>query len=56
MVDTDFYIPPEKRGRAAVVYRQDDDTGAQHPVKFRRYDTPPAYCGGGGGLISTADD
>ena len=26
------------------------------PVPFKRHDTPPAYCGGGGGLISTADD
>jgi CubicO group peptidase (beta-lactamase class C family) len=56
MVDTDFYIPPEKRDRAAVVYRQDQETGALSPVEFTRHDTPPAYCGGGGGLISTADD
>jgi CubicO group peptidase (beta-lactamase class C family) len=56
MVDTDFYIPPEKRERAAVVYRQNDATGALSPVEFRRYDAPPAYCGGGGGLVSTADD
>jgi CubicO group peptidase (beta-lactamase class C family) len=56
MVDTDFYIPPEKRARAAVVYRQDQQTGALSPVEFTMYDTPPAYCGGGGGLISTADD
>jgi CubicO group peptidase (beta-lactamase class C family) len=56
MVDTDFYIPPEKRDRASVVYRQDDATGVLSPAPFRRHDTPPAYCGGGGGLISTADD
>ena len=56
MVDTDFYVPPEKRDRAAVVYRQDEATGALSPVAFRRHDTPPDYCGGGGGLISTADD
>jgi CubicO group peptidase (beta-lactamase class C family) len=56
MVDTDFYIPPEKRDRASVVYRQDQETGALSPVAFARHDTPPAYCGGGGGLISTADD
>ena len=56
MVDTDFYILPEKRDRASVVYRQDDATGALSAVEFRRHDTPPAYCGGGGGLISTADD
>ena len=56
MVDTDFYIHPEKRDRAAVVYRMVEDTGALEPVGFRRTDTPPAYCGGGGGLVSTADD
>ena len=56
MADTDFYFPPEKRDRAAVVYRQDDATGAQNPVAFHRHDSPPAYCGGGGGLVSCADD
>jgi CubicO group peptidase (beta-lactamase class C family) len=56
MTDTDFYVPPEKRERAATVYSQDDATGVLHPVAFRPHDTPPAFCGGGGGLISTADD
>ena len=56
MVDTDFWIPPEKRDRAAQVYRLNKDlTGlevAPHPDR----DSPPSYCGGGGGLISTVDD
>jgi CubicO group peptidase (beta-lactamase class C family) len=56
MVDTDFYIPPEKRDRAAVVYRMVEATGALEPVNFNRADTPPAFCGGGGGLVSTAGD
>jgi CubicO group peptidase (beta-lactamase class C family) len=56
MVDTDFWIPSEKRERAAVVYRQDPKTGALDAVAFRRHESPPVYCGGGGGLISTADD
>jgi CubicO group peptidase (beta-lactamase class C family) len=56
MVDTDFYIPPQKRDRAAVVYRLDESLSALEPVDFTRHDTPPTYCGGGGGLISTADD
>jgi CubicO group peptidase (beta-lactamase class C family) len=56
MVDTDFYIPPDKRDRAAIVYRLDEATGALQPVNFNRADTPPAFCGGGGGLVSTADD
>jgi CubicO group peptidase (beta-lactamase class C family) len=56
MLDTDFYVPPAKRDRAAVVYRLDDKLEALEPVKFPQYDAPPAFCGGGGGLISTADD
>jgi CubicO group peptidase (beta-lactamase class C family) len=56
MVDTDFYVPPEKRDRAAVVYRLDESLSALEPVPFPRHDTPPIYCGGGGGLISTVDD
>ena len=56
MTDTDFYAPPAKRDRAAIVYRLDDDSGRLDPVPFRQFDLPPAFCGGGGGLISTADD
>jgi len=56
MVDADFYVPPEKRSRAAVVYRMNEQKNVLEPLPFKQYDTPPAYCGGGGGLISTADD
>ena len=56
MPDTDFFVPTAKRGRAAVVYRQDDKTGKLNPVPFKQYDTAPNFCGGGGGLISTVDD
>jgi CubicO group peptidase (beta-lactamase class C family) len=56
MVDTDFYIPAEKRERAAVVYRFNEEAGALKPVPFKLYDAPPAFTGGGGGLVSTADD
>ncbi|MBI1329673.1 MAG: serine hydrolase [Alphaproteobacteria bacterium] len=56
MNDTDFYVPPSKRDRAAVVYQQDQKTGALMPVPFPQYDEPPGYCAGGGGLISTLDD
>ena len=56
MPDTDFYVPKEKRSRAATVYRQDPNTGALNVLPFRMHDAPPAFCGGGGGLISTADD
>jgi CubicO group peptidase (beta-lactamase class C family) len=56
MVDTDFYHPPEKRGRAAKLYRLKDDFSALEEVPFAQHDTPPAFCGGGGGLVSTLDD
>ena len=56
MVDTDFYIPTEKRDRAAVVYQMNKDETALEVVNFTAYLAPPAFCGGGGGLISTADD
>ena len=56
MTDTDFYVPPAKRERAAVVYRLDEKLDRLEPVPFRAYDAPPAYCGGGGGLVSTLDD
>ena len=56
MPDTDFYVPKEKRARAATVYRQDQNTGVLNVLPFAQHDAPPAFCGGGGGLISTADD
>jgi CubicO group peptidase (beta-lactamase class C family) len=56
MRDTDFYAPKEKRARAAVVYQQDQATGALRPVPFPQYDAPPSFTAGGGGLISTLDD
>jgi CubicO group peptidase (beta-lactamase class C family) len=56
MVDTDFYFPPEKQGRAAKVYRLKDDLSAIEEAPFPRRDAPPSFCGGGGGLVSTLDD
>jgi CubicO group peptidase (beta-lactamase class C family) len=56
MKDTDFYVPPSKRNREAGVYQQDQVTGALNRVAMKEYDEPPAYAGGGGGLISTVDD
>ena len=56
MSDTDFYIPPAKRERAAVVYRLNEAENRLDTVPFKQYETPPAFCGGGGGLVSTADD
>ena len=56
MVDTDFYIPPEKRDRAATVYRINEAANTLDPVNFARRDAPPSFCGGGGGLVSKIDD
>jgi CubicO group peptidase (beta-lactamase class C family) len=57
MVDTDFWIPPDKRDRAAVLYR------SSAPGNFVRVDlpgfmeqAPPSFCACGQGMVSTADD
>jgi CubicO group peptidase (beta-lactamase class C family) len=55
MVDTDFFFPKEKRGRMATVYRM-NAAGGLDAVPFKLYDSPPPFCGGGGGLVSTVDD
>ncbi|HVV92059.1 MAG TPA: serine hydrolase domain-containing protein, partial [Hyphomicrobiales bacterium] len=56
MADTDFWAPPQKRDRQAVVYRLDEAAHTMSPVAFPELTAPPAFCGGGGGLISCADD
>jgi CubicO group peptidase (beta-lactamase class C family) len=56
MVDTDFWISPAKRSRMATMYRLKDDMSALEVAPFPLVDAPPAFCGGGGGLISTLDD
>jgi len=56
MADTDFWLPPEKRGRLASVYKFDESLGRLARVDIEMYDKPPAYTPGGGGLISSAAD
>jgi len=56
MVDTDFWVPPAKRGRLAKMYRMKDDQSGLEVAPFPLVDSPPAFCGGGGGLISGLDD
>ena len=56
MVDTDFWIPPAKRARAAKVYRLKDDLSDLEEAPFPTLDAPPRLTPGGGGLISTLDD
>ena len=57
MRDSDFWIPPEKRGRMATVYSS-AAPGIFTPVTIGSWlgSGPPAYTSGGQGLISTADD
>jgi len=56
MVDTDFWLPREKRDRLASLYAYEEGTGGLVKVELEMYDQPPAYTPGGGGLISTAAD
>lgn len=56
MVDTDFWLPPEKRDRIASLYSHDDAAGRLVKVDIEMYDSPPDYTPGGGGLISSAAD
>ena len=57
MPDTDFWIPPDKRSRAATAYTS-AAPGGFTPVAIGGFTgtTPPAYTSGGQGLVSTADD
>lgn len=71
MVDTDFWVPPEKAGRLAAVYgpveggpqpqrrrREARPTGLKviEPAAGSRYLARPEFLSGGGGLVSTIDD
>ena len=56
MSDTAFWQPPEKRDRMARLYEAPAEGGPLKDVSFPDTDAPAAYEGGGGGLISTADD
>jgi CubicO group peptidase (beta-lactamase class C family) len=56
MHDTDFWCPPEKRGRMAKLYRINPETDRMEDVSFPHVDAQPTFESGGGGLISTADD
>lgn len=57
MIDTDFWIPPEKRHRAAVLYRS-SAPGNFLAVELPGFmdQSPPSFSAGGQGLVSTADD
>ncbi|MDT0448032.1 serine hydrolase domain-containing protein [Streptomyces hesseae] len=59
MNDTGFHVPDEKIHRMPVLYAPDPASGEFHvwdESKGGRWNVPPAFQGGGGGLVSTADD
>jgi len=60
MVDTDFWVPPEKAHRLAHVYGIDDQNPGKlkdiEPHEESHYLKPATFFGGGGGLVSTTAD
>lgn len=57
MSDTGFFISPDKRARAATMYRLDPpESGLQHDAMGPIPVTEPRFCQGGAGLVTTVDD
>lgn len=56
MVDTGFWIPPEKVGRTVTGYFPQDGKLELFDTPDGRYVKPPAFPAGDSGLVSTADD
>ncbi|MFC6593427.1 serine hydrolase domain-containing protein [Kitasatospora paranensis] len=59
MADTGFHIPADKADRMPTLYAPDPQTGEFHvwdEAADGRWSKPPAFPGGGGGLVSTVDD
>lgn len=56
MVDTGFWIPPEKVGRTVTGYFPQDGKLELFDAPDGRYVKPPAFPAGDSGLVSTADD
>ncbi|MER7514871.1 serine hydrolase domain-containing protein [Streptomyces sp. NPDC126499] len=59
MKDTGFHVPEDKIDRLPPLYAPDPATGEFHvwdEAKGGRHSAPPAFQGGGGGLVSTVDD
>ena len=59
MLDTDFYVPEEKRDRLVTCYRRTPDglkVFTDLNLAVGRYDRPPAFESGGAGLVSTLKD
>ena len=59
MTDTGFHVPADKIDRLPDLYAPDPQTGefvVWDEAVGGRWSQPPAFPGGGGGLVSTADD
>ena len=59
MRDTGFFVPAEKRERLTTLYELRDGALAPFPgmhLAVGDYDTPPRFCSGGAGLVSTLPD
>ncbi|PDP88166.1 serine hydrolase [Glycomyces fuscus] len=59
MKDTGFHLPADKTDRLPPLYAPDPRTGeflVWDEAEGGRHSRPPAFQGGGGGLVSTADD
>ncbi|MEV8536679.1 serine hydrolase domain-containing protein [Streptomyces sp. NPDC051211] len=59
MKDTGFHVPADKIDRLPPLYAPDPQTGefmVWDEAEGGRHSEPPAFQGGGGGLVSTADD
>jgi CubicO group peptidase (beta-lactamase class C family) len=59
MDDTGFHVPADKMDRFPPLYAPDPSTGEFHvwdEAEGGRHSEPPAFQGGGGGLVSTVDD
>lgn len=60
MVDTDFYVPKEKRERFAQIYEFDKENTlvpfSKKHLCLNNYFTYPSFESGGAGLVSTIDD
>ena len=58
MVDTGFFVPPEKQSRLPACYerRMNRELVLQDDPATSRYLSPPQFHSGGGGLVSTAHD
>jgi CubicO group peptidase (beta-lactamase class C family) len=58
MVDTGFFVPPEKMARFQPAFWKDEQTGKQtvYDDVAGQWSAPPPFPSGAAGLVSTADD